>query len=150
MLTTETVIGSPLVFGQVTIVPVVTVSFGFGSGGGGRSGEGESSPLATGATAGAKLTPVAFLSIHEDGSVNLHHVKYRDGFSAVDRLLEMAPGLLDKISYGVNRMRTKSEKSASETEDTAAVDPVTEALGEILQTNDAEKEHVTVIAKPEI
>ena len=99
MLTTESVIGQPITIGKVTIVPVVSVSFAFGSGAGAKNEK----PLATGATAGAKLAPVAFLSIHEDGSVNLHHVKSSKESTLVDRILEMVPGLIDKISAAVSK-----------------------------------------------
>ncbi|MCL2548405.1 MAG: hypothetical protein FWE76_04485 [Symbiobacteriaceae bacterium] len=107
MLTTETVIGEPLVIGKVTIVPVVSVSFAFGSGGGAKPSEAER-PVASAASAGARLTPVAFLSIHEDGTVNIHHVRAKDGGLA-DRVLEMAPGFIDKISSGFSRTFGKSK-----------------------------------------
>lgn len=100
MLTTETVIGQPMTFGKVTVVPVVSVSFGFGSGTGSKPTNDRS---LSGSTAGAKLTPVAFLSIHEDGTVNLHHVQTRDANSPVDRLLEMAPGFIDKLSANFSK-----------------------------------------------
>ena len=119
MLTTETVIGEPLVIGKVTIVPVVSVSFAFGSGGGTKASETDR-PVASAASAGARLTPVAFLSIHEDGTVNLHHVKTKDGGGLADRLLEMAPGFIDKISTGFSRTFGK-DKSGSVVEVTSEV-----------------------------
>ena len=96
MLSSETVIGDPITIGKVTIVPVVSVSFAFGSGGGSGESDRERPAGANATTAGARLTPVAFLSVHEDGSVNLHHVKAKEA-NIMDRLLEMAPGFIDKI-----------------------------------------------------
>ena len=105
MLTSETVIGEPMVFGKVTILPVVAVSFGLGSGSHGTqpgngttNGNNEKKTRISAATAGAKLTPVAFLSVHEDGTVNLHQIQTKGVGTPVDRLLEMAPGFIDKLS----------------------------------------------------
>ena len=105
MLTSETVIGEPMVIGKVTILPVVAVSFGLGSGSHGTqpsngtpNGNNEKKTRIAAASAGAKLTPVAFLSVHEDGTVNLHQIQTKGVGTPVDRLLEMAPGFIDKLS----------------------------------------------------
>ena len=108
MLTTETVIGEPFTIGKVTIVPVVGVTFAFGSGGSAKNSDDQ--PQAGAASAGARLTPIAFLSIHEDGAVNLHHVKTRDNGGTIDRLLEMAPGFIDKINAGIGQVFSKNDK----------------------------------------
>ena len=124
MLTTETVIGEPMVFGKVTIVPVVSVSVGIGSGGSNPSED--KTPAGVASAAGALLKPIAFLSIHEDGSVNLHHVQAHDSFGPVERLMEMAPGLIDKLTAGFSRGKRTPTKDA----------PFTEAQAEPLLAED--------------
>jgi uncharacterized spore protein YtfJ len=118
MLTTESVFGQPIVIGKVTIVPIVTVSFAFGSGQGNRNDK----PLATGTTAGAKLSPVGFLSVHEDGSVNLHHVRSAKDSNLMDRVIEMAPGLIDKISSSLGKRSQAAEKNSDSDDATLELD----------------------------
>jgi len=139
MLTTETVIGEPMVFGKVTVVPVVSVSVGIGSGGSTPPEDKKSIGVAS--AAGAKLTPVAFLSIHEDGSVNLHHVQSHDTFGPVERFMEMAPGLIDKITAGFSRgKRTPTKDSA-----TASMDIGQLVIDDILAEQIADTEQPKVV-----
>ena len=56
---TETVVGEPLVVGDVTIVPVSKISFGFGAGG----GQGEKDDGGSGTGGGGSVQPVAFIVI---------------------------------------------------------------------------------------
>ncbi|KON32318.1 sporulation protein YtfJ [miscellaneous Crenarchaeota group-1 archaeon SG8-32-3] len=67
MLSTKTVVGEPLVIGDNTIIPLVSVGFGFGAGGGtGKEPtKGEGSGGGTGGGGGVK--PVAVLIINKDG-----------------------------------------------------------------------------------
>ena len=151
ILTTETVIGDPITVGKVTILPVVSVSFAFGSGGGTKSSEGEK-PLASAASAGARLTPVAFLTIHEDGTVGLHHVKTKESNTLADRLLEMAPGILDKVSAGINKAFGKNAKdSGSSSSDSSEADiaAINELLDGALLTTDDTAASTSSEATPE-
>ena len=63
---TETVIGEPIVVGEVTLVPIISVMFGCGAGGGtggdnkGMTGDG------SGGGGGARISPNAILVIKKD------------------------------------------------------------------------------------
>lgn len=94
-LTTETVIGEPIVIGETTIVPIVSVSFGCGtSGGAGIDSKGKGASGA-GIGAGAKIIPNAVLVI-KNNEVTMLPIK--EG-SNMDKLMAMVPGILSKLKH---------------------------------------------------
>ena len=64
-LTTKTVVGEPIVIGDVTLIPVQTVSFGYGSGGG-EGGDDKSKGVGGGGGVGANLRPIAIVAVKLD------------------------------------------------------------------------------------
>lgn len=89
------VIGEPITTADgVTIIPVSKVSVGFGGGGSDNSGAGE--PFGGGVGGGVKVSPVCFLIV-KDGNVRMMPVAEAASTTA-DRLVEMIPDTLDKIS----------------------------------------------------
>ena len=92
------VIGEPITTPDgVTIIPVSKVSVGFGGGGSDyvkNVGSGE--PFGGGVGGGVKVTPVCFLIV-KDGNVRMMPVAAAANTTA-DRLVEMIPDTLDKIS----------------------------------------------------
>lgn len=111
-LRTETVVGTPITIGEVSIVPLITVSFGCGTGGGtgvsqaksGDSGDG----LGAGLGAGAKISPDAVLVINK-GEVTMMPIK---GKVNLEKLMDKVP---DIMSY----IKPKKEKEDINTEDVA-------------------------------
>jgi len=81
----KTVVGEPVHFGNVIIVPLVDVSFGAGAGG--TSGGGAGGGL------GAKVSPSAVLVIVND-TVQLVNVKNQE---SVNKLIDLVPGVIAKI-----------------------------------------------------
>jgi sporulation protein YtfJ len=104
---TETVVGEPVIVGEVTIIPVSKVSFGFGAGGSG--GKGEKSGGGSGTGGGATLEPLAFLVV-KDGKVQLLPLKEKEG--TFEKLLELAPDLYSKV----REFRARREKKKGEGE----------------------------------
>ena len=104
---TETVVGEPVIVGEVTIIPVSKVSFGFGAGGSG--GKGEKSGGGSGTGGGATLEPLAFLVV-KDGKVQLLPLKEKEG--TLDKLLELVPDLYSKV----REFRARREKKKGEGE----------------------------------
>ena len=97
MVDTNNVIGEPITVGDVTIVPVSKVSVGFGGGGADyvkKAGTGE--PFGGGVGGGVKVTPICFLIV-KDGNVRMMPVEAPANTTA-DRIVEMVPDTLDKIS----------------------------------------------------
>lgn len=91
VINTKTVVGDPVVVGDVTILPLMDVSFGFGAGAG-ASGNKNSSTNAGGI--GGKMSPSAVLVI-KDGSARVVNVKGQDVFS---KLVDMIPDMVDKMN----------------------------------------------------
>lgn len=101
-LKTETVVGEPMTIGEVTIVPLITVSFGCGMGGGsGKDPEKSEEGSGSGLGAGAKISPDSVLVINK-GEVTMMPVK---GKANLEKLMEKVPDILSQINI-------KSEKES--------------------------------------
>ena len=95
MVDTNTIVGQPIQTADgVTLIPISRVSFGFG-GGGGDYGKVQPQSFGGGAGAGVKIDPVAFLVI-KDGVTRVLPVA-APPVTTVDRIVEMAPDLMDKV-----------------------------------------------------
>lgn len=90
---TETVVGEPIVVGETTLIPIITVSFGAGGGGGNGTDEKGNGGGGTGIGVGAKITPDAVLVIKND-EVTMMPVKNRCN---LDKLVGMVPDIVKKI-----------------------------------------------------
>lgn len=95
----ETVIGEPMVVGDVTIVPVTRVLVGFGAGSGsGNVDESEKAPKAGGAGGGGgggvRIEPAAFILL-ESGKVSVVAAPAKRG--ALAEMFEQVPDLIEKI-----------------------------------------------------
>ena len=109
MVDVNSVVGEPIVTGDVTIIPVSKVSVGFGGGGSdfANKNPGKENPFGGGVGAGVKVTPIAFLIIKE-GNVRMIPVATPANTTA-DRLVEMVPDTLDKIAAFVDSHSKKCE-----------------------------------------
>ncbi|MCI8934802.1 MAG: sporulation protein YtfJ [Clostridiaceae bacterium] len=99
MVDVNTIVGDPIATPDgVTLIPVSRVSFGFASGGadGGSKG-GAQQPVRFGAGSGAGVTisPVAFIVL-SGGNARILYVD-PPANSAVDRIIDLAPQLMDKF-----------------------------------------------------
>lgn len=92
-LKTETVIGEPIIVGETTLIPIITVAFGCGGGGGGGKDEKGNDGMGTGVGVGAKISPDAVIVIRED-AVTMLPVKNR---SNIEKLVNMVPEIVKKI-----------------------------------------------------
>lgn len=111
MMDVNTVVGDPITAGGVTIIPVSKVSVGFGGGGSDftiKEPSKQENPFGGGAGGGVKVTPVAFLII-KDGNVRMLPVATPANTTA-DRLVEMIPDTLDKVSAFIDSHTKKSEE----------------------------------------
>jgi len=97
MVDVNAVIGTPISTPEgITIIPVSKVTFGFASGGS-DFGKGESGiKFGGGAGAGATITPEAFLIINGE-NVRLLPMTAAPN-TAAERIIEMVPGFVEKIS----------------------------------------------------
>lgn len=111
MVDANSVVGEPITAGDVTIIPISKISIGYGGGGSDftkKNTNQQETPFGGGVGAGVKVTPIAFLIIKE-GSVRMLPVAAPANTTA-DRLVEMIPDTLDKITGFIDsRMEKKAE-----------------------------------------
>lgn len=104
MVDVNSVVGAPITTPDgVTIIPVSKVSVGFGGGGSDFSHKNPSTqdlPFGGGVGGGVKVTPICFLIV-KDGNVRMMPVAAPANTTA-DRIVEMIPDTLDKISAFVD------------------------------------------------
>ena len=99
MVDVNNVIGEPIRVGDVSIIPVSKVSVGFGGGGSdfvSKNPTKQDTPFGGGVGGGVKVTPICFLIV-KDGAVRMMPVAAPANTTA-DRIVEMVPDTLDKIS----------------------------------------------------
>ena len=95
MVDADTITGSPIVVGDVTLIPVSRVSFGLATGGSDFPTKHSDKQLfGGGGGAGVTIAPVAFIAI-SDGNVKMLPV-YND-LTSVEKAITMAPELIEKV-----------------------------------------------------
>lgn len=121
MIDVNTIIGEPIETStNIVIIPISKVSFGFAAGGSEFSGETINEytkkdkeeeiqyrlPFGGGSGAGVSINPIAFLVVQESG-VKLLPVNYA---SAVDKLLDYVPDIIEKANDITNKMLNENKK----------------------------------------
>lgn len=109
MVDSNTVIGSPITtLDGTTLIPVSRLTFGFASGGSDKSAAPAKPGVWGGSGAAVKVEPVGFL-LNKDGGCRMLTIQ-APAFSTADRLLDMAPELLDKLEGYVDKYVQKQGK----------------------------------------
>ena len=88
----NTVVGTPIVAGEVTLIPVSRISLGFGGGG-----------------AGLKIIPVCFLVV-SGGMVKVLSVDAAPETS-LDRVVDLIPDIVNKITSVLEERKTKKQEA---------------------------------------
>jgi len=119
MVDVNTIIGKPIVTADgTTVVPVSKVTFGFASGGSefsSRKASQDTPPsFGGGGGAGVTVAPVCFLIIGKDGSANILGVNAQAS-NTVDRLVEMIPGAINRVSSFMEGRKGKIEPQEEQT-----------------------------------
>ena len=110
MVDTNAIVGQPITTPDgVTLIPISKVSFGFGSGGG-DYGKAQPHQFGGGGGAGVRSDPVAFLVI-KDGVTRVLPVAVPPA-TAVDRVIEMVPDLMDKAERFLDKRQAEKEAQA--------------------------------------
>ena len=103
MVDTNTIVGKPIVTPDgITVIPVSQITFGFGTGG--TSGS-KGVSFTGGNGGGVKVNPIGFFVI-KDGACRMISIS-PPASSTVDRVLEMAPDLLDKVDAMLTKHKSK-------------------------------------------
>ncbi len=113
MVDVNTIVGTPILAGDVTIIPISKVSFGFATGGSDFATKnqpaGKDNAFGGGSGAGVNIVPIGFLIVRGD-SVKMLPIAM-PASSTADRVLEMVPDIVEKISEMVPK-KEKQEKEA--------------------------------------
>lgn len=94
MVDADTIIGTPVVIGDTTLIPVSRVAFGLATGGSDFPSKSDKGLFGGGGGAGVTITPVAFISV-TNGNVKMMPI-YNE-LTTVDKAIAMAPDLIEKI-----------------------------------------------------
>ena len=112
MVDTNTIVGQPIQTPDgVTLIPISKVSIGFGGGGSdfvSKNLNKMENPFGGGAGGGVKVSPVGFLVV-QNGTVRMIPVAAAASTTA-DRLVEMIPDALDKVSAFIESHTKKEEE----------------------------------------
>lgn len=112
MVDVNSVVGEPITTPDgVTIIPVSKISVGMGGGGSdfvSKNGGGQENPFGGGMGGGVKVVPIAFLIV-KDGNVRMLPVAAPASTTA-DRVVDMVPDVLDKISAFLDSRTNKTEE----------------------------------------
>ncbi len=111
MVDSNTIIGQPIITGDVTLIPVSRLSFGFASGGSDFSTKSRSDSFGGGSGASAKLEPVAFLVVRGE-NVKLLPVIPPPATTA-GKIIDTVPEVVDKVTAFIEKQQEKKEQQAA-------------------------------------
>lgn len=94
MVDADTIIGTPVVVGNITLLPISRVSFGLATGGSDFPSKSGQELFGGGGGAGVTVNPVAFICINGD---NVHMMPVYSEMNTIDKAINMAPELIDKV-----------------------------------------------------
>lgn len=114
MADANTVVGEPIVAGEVTLIPISRVSVGVGVGGSDFVSKNQKRPEADscfggGTGAGMNIDPIAFLVVRGDTVRVLPMLPPADG--ALGRVVDMVPELVDKVTDFVEKQQEKKDNA---------------------------------------
>lgn len=120
----ETVVGSPINAGKVTIIPVSKISMGFASGGIDYNAKNKAKETASakatnfggGGGTGVNVTPVAFLVVQADGRVEVLPIvnDANDSVEKITSLIERSPEILQRLKDVFKRKDKEADDASAE------------------------------------
>lgn len=105
---TETVIGEPIVAGEVTLIPVSRITLGFAAGGAGKD---EKLSNGAGTGGGINITPVAFIVVTGE-KVQVQPLTPSDPI--MSKILSLAPDVITNVSKYFSKKGKKEGKGKKE------------------------------------
>ena len=116
MANTSTIIGDPIIFGDISVIPVSKISYGFASGGSDFGGKQAPKMFGGGGGAGMTITPIAFLAI-QNGNVKILHIDSNP--NSTDKIVNAVPEVIERIVALFKRdKKDKTEEEKTEEEKT--------------------------------
>jgi len=93
MVDADTIVGSPITVGDITLIPVSKVAFGLVTGGSDFPSKNQQGLFGGGGGAGVTITPIAFMAI--TGSTVKMLPIYNE-VTSIEKAIDMAPEILEK------------------------------------------------------
>lgn len=90
----DTIIGTPIVSGNLTLIPVSKVSFGMATGGSDFPSKNQNGLFGGGGGAGVSINPIAFIVVNGD---YVKMLPINNDSTVIDKAISLAPELLDKV-----------------------------------------------------
>ena len=104
----DTIIGTPIVLGDITMIPVSKVSFGMATGGSDFPARSSNSVMfGGGGGAGVSIVPISFIVVSGD---NVKMLPINNEYTAVDKALALAPELFEKVKKLFSKENSTSEQ----------------------------------------
>ena len=128
-ITSKTVVGDPIQFGDTIILPLIDVSFGVGAG---AFGDEKKNNGAGGM--GGKITPSSVLVVQGD-KIRLVNIKNQDG---ITKILDLVPDLVDRV-VSAKSGKKHSEKDKEEAKETLS-QQISNAVKDAQEKEDSDPE----------
>ena len=100
MVDADTIIGTPVTVGEVTLIPISKVSFGLATGGSDIPSKNPSNLFGGGGGAGVTVTPIAFISIC---GTSVKMLQVNAEMTPVNKLIDEAPEIINKVKEFFNK-----------------------------------------------
>ncbi|MBE6728254.1 MAG: sporulation protein YtfJ [Ruminococcaceae bacterium] len=100
MVNADTIVGTPLKVGDVTLFPVSKVSFGLATGGSDFPSKSGAGLFGGGGGAGVTITPVSFVAVCGE---SIRVLPITNEVTSLDKAINMAPELIDKVKSLFNK-----------------------------------------------
>lgn len=116
MVDVSTIIGEPIVNGEITIIPISKMSYGFASGGSDFDGKSGHRCFGGGGGAGVTVQPVAFLVITP---TIVRLLQIDNNMNSLDKAVGMIPNLVDQVSSLLAGVKDKKKDEVTIEQETA-------------------------------
>lgn len=93
MVSADTITGTPIVVGDITLIPVSKVSYGLATGGSDFPNKSGSQLFGGGGGAGVTISPIAFIAVNGE---NVKMLPVYNELSGAEKAIAMAPELIEK------------------------------------------------------
>ncbi len=93
MINADVITGTPVVVGDITLIPVSKVAYGLATGGSDFPTKSNSQVFGGGGGAGVTISPVAFIAINGD---NVKMLPVYNELTTLEKAVTMAPEIIDK------------------------------------------------------
>ncbi len=107
MVNADTIVGTPLKVGDVTLFPVSKVSFGLATGGSDFPSKNGAGLFGGGGGAGVTITPVSFVAVSGE---SIRVLPITNEVTSLDKAINMAPELIDKVKSLFSKKENNEEE----------------------------------------